>query len=123
MLEVVISSTILLVSVLAGASAQMDASRAMSEAQQTNIAVGVLQGAMDQVQDTRLLDVLTNTAGFAIGGEFAMPGPVLRDQRILVEAPNFIAGSSPHMLEIVLRLEFVSTTGRARQMVLAGLIR
>lgn len=123
MLEVVICSAILLTATLAGSSAQLDASRAMAEAQQTTIAVGVMQSAMDRVQETRLIDLLSGVAPFAIDGEMTFADPVLRDQRVVVEAPDFVPGSSPRSLEIRLRLEFTSSTGRERQMQLAGLIR
>lgn len=123
MLEVVICSAILLTAVLAGSSAQLDASRAMAEAQQTNIAVGVLQSAMDRVQETSLADLLSGAAPFAIDGEMAFADPILRDQRVLVEAPDFVLGSAPRSLEIRLRLEFMSSTGRPREMQLSGLIR
>lgn len=123
MLEVVICSAILLTAVLAGSSAQLDASRSIAEAQQTNIAVGVLQFAMHRVQETTLADLLSGAAPFAIGGELALADPVLRDQRVVVEAPGFDPDSTPRSLEIGLRLEFTSSTGRERRMQLAGLIR
>ena len=125
MLELVVCSTILLISVLAAASAQLDANRLMTETQQTNVAVGIVQAALDAVLETELEDLVAGDGEIVIGGEVPVAHELLSGQSVVLDTPGFDPDVDPlpERLEVRTTLLWTSLTGHQRQMSLAGVLR
>lgn len=125
MLEVVICSTILLTSAMGAARAQLDASRLLTEAQQTNVAIGVVQAALDAALEVDLDGLLAGDGAIALDGEIALDNALLADQRVVLDAPGYdpVADPAPDSLELRVTLTWTSLTGQPRQLVLSGVTR
>ncbi|QDU69989.1 type IV pilus modification PilV family protein [Engelhardtia mirabilis] len=125
MLELVVCSTILLVSVMAAAHAQLDANRLMTEAQQTNVAVGVVHAALESVLEVDLEQLVAGEAAVQIGGEVPVAQDLLAGQSVVLDTPGFdpAADDMPDSLEVRTTLTWTSLTGHQRQMTMAGVLR
>jgi len=125
MLEMMICSSILLISVLAAARAQLDANRLLTQARQTNIAVGVAQAALDVVLETELDELLAGAADLAIGEEIPVDTNLLANQEIRLLTPGYdpAVDLAPEALEVCAVLTWRSVSGHDRTLTLAGVLR
>lgn len=125
MLELVVCSAILLTCTLAAARAQLDSNRLLTQAQQTNVAVGIAQSALERVLEEDLDELLAGEAAVAIDGEVPTAEALLANQQLVLDTPGYEPGVDPlpDRLEVRVTLNWTSLTGHPRSLAMAGVLR
>lgn len=121
LLEVMFATGVLFVTMMAAVSSQVVSLGLVRTARENNAAIGELAAAMEEVLATQIDSIpMANRypEGNAIAG---FEERRLRDERIVPDYPNHVAGPVPDVLEIVLTLTYTDWAGRPAQMRLASM--
>ena len=122
LVELMIAITVMMVAVLATFVTQLSSHNLMRTARDTNVAMGDLQAAIEQVLVFPCNQLPQPTGRFPNGQAIAaFDGLHLANERIVVTYPGYAGGAIPDPLQIVLTLTFNDHAGRQRVLRLASM--
>jgi hypothetical protein len=123
MLELVCACSVLLIATVAAAQAQLSANALIEDARQTQLALGVLEEALEQVHQYEVPELLGGGAPFEAGEAIPVSLVPLRAQRVWFETPGFAGGVAPTTLEVQVTVEWIAGKAQARRLSLSSLVR
>ncbi len=119
MLEVMFGTLVLMISLLAAFTSQLLSLNLVRQARDANTAMSELTAAIEEVTTPNIDFIPTN---FPAGAPVAKyEERVLRDERVVVNYPNFAGGSVPSPLQVVVTINWTAWNGRAATLSLATL--
>jgi len=123
LVEVSVAVGVLLVAILSAFSSQLTSLNLMHNSRETQVALGDLEAAMEEVRTIELLALPTSSKFAADVPVADFAGLHLQDEELVASYPGYVDGEPvPDPLTVVLTLTWSDYQGRSRGLTLTSMV-